>query len=196
MIKDGDVLGVSGFTLAGYPKVVPTALAERAERLHANGEPFKITLFSGASTGDSCDGALARADAVSFRMPYQSNPALRKAINGGSIKYIDAHLGKMGYWIRTGALPRPTVAIVEVTCILPDGRVCLSTSGGNSVTYLEMADRVILELNTRFGDACVGIHDVALPDLPPHAKSLAIDAPGDRLGGPLPASIPRRWWPL
>ncbi|SHH17216.1 succinyl-CoA:acetate CoA-transferase [Fibrobacter sp. UWH9] len=182
MIKDGDVLGVSGFTLAGYPKVVPTALAERAERLHANGEPFKITLFSGASTGDSCDGALARADAVSFRMPYQSNPALRKAINGGSIKYIDAHLGKMGYWIRTGALPRPTVAIVEVTCILPDGRVCLSTSGGNSVTYLEMADRVILELNTRFGDACVGIHDVALPDLPPHAKSLAIDAPGDRVG--------------
>ena len=64
MINDGDVLGVSGFTLAGYPKEVPTALAARAEKLHAEGKPFKVTLFSGASTGDSCDGALARAQAV------------------------------------------------------------------------------------------------------------------------------------
>ena len=192
LINDGDVLGVSGFTLAGYPKVVPTALAARAEKLHAEGKPFQVTLFSGASTGDSCDGALARAEAVSFRMPYQSNPALRKAINSGAIKYIDAHLGKMGYWIRTGALPRPTVAIVEVTSILPDGRVCLSTSGGNSVTYLDSAEKIILELNTRFGDACVGIHDVALPELPPHAKSLPIDAAGDRVGDTFARVNPNR----
>lgn len=192
LINDGDVLGVSGFTLAGYPKVVPTALAARAERLHAEGKPFQVTLFSGASTGDSCDGALARADAVSFRMPYQSNPALRKAINSGSIKYIDAHLGKMGYWIRTGALPRPTVAIVEVTQILPDGRVCLSTSGGNSVTFLESAEKIILELNTRFGEACIGIHDVALPELPPHAKALPIDAAGDRVGDTFARVNPNR----
>lgn len=183
MIVDGDILGVSGFTLAGYPKEVPTALAARAERLHAEGKNFKVSLFSGASTGDSCDGALARADAVDFRMPYQSNPALRKAINTGSIRYIDAHLGKMGFWVRTGALPTPTVAIIEVSAILPDGRVCLSTSGGNSVTYLEMAPKIILELNTRLADACIGIHDVALPELPPHAKPLPIYSAGDRVGG-------------
>lgn len=182
MIVDGDVLGVSGFTLAGYPKEVPTALADRAQKLHDSGVPFKITLFSGASTGDSCDGALARAEAVGFRMPYQSNPALRKAINAGTIKYIDAHLGKMGHLVRTGAVPCPTIAIVEVTAILPDGRVCLSTSGGNSVTYLEMAPRIILELNTRLGDACVGIHDVALPELPPHARPLPIYSAADRVG--------------
>ena len=182
MINDGDVLGVSGFTLAGYPKEVPTALAARAEKLHAEGKPFQVTLFSGASTGDSCDGALARAHAVSLRMPYQSNPSLRKAINAGEIKYIDAHLGKMGYLVRTGALPAPTVAIIEVSAILPDGRVCLSTSGGNSACYLEMAPKVILEWNTRLGDSFVGIHDVALPDLPPHAKPLPIYSAGDRVG--------------
>ena len=49
LIQDGEVLGVSGFTLAGYPKAVPTALAKRAERLHAQGKSFQITLFSGAS---------------------------------------------------------------------------------------------------------------------------------------------------
>lgn len=182
MIVDGDVLGVSGFTLAGYPKEVPVALAERAVKMHEAGKHFKVTLFSGASTGDSCDGALARAEAISLRMPYQSNPALRKAINAGSIKYIDAHLGKMGHLVRTGALPAPTVAIIEVSAVLPDGRVCLSTSGGNSVTYLAMASKIILELNTRLGDACVGIHDVALPELPPHAKPLPIYAAGDRVG--------------
>ena len=31
MIQDGDILVVSGFTLAGYPKAVPLALTARAE---------------------------------------------------------------------------------------------------------------------------------------------------------------------
>ena len=182
LINDGDVLGVSGFTLAGYPKAVPLAIAERAEKIHAEGKPFQVTLFAGASTGDSCDGALARAKAMKFRMPYQSNPSLRKGINDGSITYIDAHLGKMGYLVRTGAVPAPTVAIIEVSAILPDGRVCLSTSGGNSVCYLDMASKIILELNTRLGDSCMGMHDNALPELPPHAKPLSVYSAGDRVG--------------
>ena len=182
MIHDGDILGVSGFTLAGYPKAVPLALAARAEKLHAAGEKFQVTLYAGASTGDSCDGALARAGAMSLRMPYQSNPSLRKGINDGSIRYIDAHLGKMGYLVRTGAVPAPTVAVIEVSAILPDGRVCLSTSGGNSVCYLDMAPKIILELNTRLGDSCIGMHDDALPELPPHAKPLPVYSAGDRVG--------------
>ncbi|MBR2073760.1 MAG: acetyl-CoA hydrolase, partial [Fibrobacter sp.] len=119
MIENGDILGISGFTLAGYPKAVPSALAARAEKLHGEGKPFKVSLFSGASTGDSCDGALARANAIDLRMPYQSNPSLRKAINDGSIRYIDAHLGKMGYLVRTGAVPTPKIAVIEVSTILP-----------------------------------------------------------------------------
>ena len=55
MIQDGDILGLSGFTLAGYPKAVPSALAARAQKLHEQGQHFKVDLFSGASTGDSCD---------------------------------------------------------------------------------------------------------------------------------------------
>ena len=182
MIHDGDILGVSGFTLAGYPKAVPLALAARAEKLHAAGEHFQVTLYAGASTGDSCDGALARAGALKLRMPYQSNPSLRKGINDGSIRYIDAHLGKMGYLVRTGAVPAPTVAVIEVSAILPDGRVCLSTSGGNSVCYLDMAPKIILELNTRLGDSCIGMHDDSLPELPPHAKPLPVYSAGDRVG--------------
>lgn len=182
MIQNNDILGVSGFTLAGYPKAVPKAIAVRAEKLHEQGRNFQISLYAGASTGDSCDGALARAKALKFRMPYQSNPSLRKSINDGSIKYIDAHLGKMGAMVRTGIIPPPTVAIIEVSNILPDGRIYLSTSGGNSVCYLDKAQKIILELNTRLGESCMGIHDNALPELPPHAKPLAIYSAADRIG--------------
>ncbi|MBP3835991.1 MAG: acetyl-CoA hydrolase, partial [Pyramidobacter sp.] len=32
LIKDGMTVGTSGFSIAGYPKAVPTALARRAEK--------------------------------------------------------------------------------------------------------------------------------------------------------------------
>ena len=45
-IKPGMNVGTSGFTPSGYPKVVPLALAERMKK-----DPFKINLWTGASTG-------------------------------------------------------------------------------------------------------------------------------------------------
>ena len=81
LIKHNDNVGFSGFTAAGCPKVVPVALAKRAEAEHAKGNPFKIGMFTGASTGDSIDGSLARAHAVKFRTPYQSSKDMRNAIN-------------------------------------------------------------------------------------------------------------------
>ena len=69
LIKDGMTVGMSGFSMAGYPKAVPTALARRAEK----GERIKITLITGASVGDEIDGQLARAGVIARRYPYQSN---------------------------------------------------------------------------------------------------------------------------
>ena len=43
-IKDGMTVATSGFTPAGYPKVVPIELAKRAEK----GEKIGITLISAA----------------------------------------------------------------------------------------------------------------------------------------------------
>lgn len=182
LICDGEVLGVSGFTLAGYPKLVPTALAKRAERLHAEGKPFQVTLFSGASTGDECDGALARAKAIRFRAPYQSNRDLRSAINCGDVFYADVHLGMMGRLVRTGALPRPTTAIVEAADVSADGKIRFTTSCGNSVEYLQMADRIIVEWNSAYGDSLSGIHDCFLPELPPNAAPIPILHVLDRIG--------------
>ena len=60
LIAPGSTVGVSGFTSAGYPKLVPGALAERAEA----GEDLRLTLISGASVGDELDGRLARSGAL------------------------------------------------------------------------------------------------------------------------------------
>ncbi len=83
MIEHGHTIGFSGFTPAGAPKAIPLAIARHAEFEHQAGREFQIGVLTGASTGPSLDGALAKAGAVSFRTPYQSDPNLRKRINAG-----------------------------------------------------------------------------------------------------------------
>ena len=73
-IADGMTVGISGFTGAGYPKAVPTAIAEKAQAAHTAGKSYKIRMITGASTADECDGVLARANAISFRSPLPVRP--------------------------------------------------------------------------------------------------------------------------
>ena len=54
LIKDGMAVGISGFTNAGYPKVVTHALEEQAKA----GRTVKIDLYSGASVGPEVDTEL------------------------------------------------------------------------------------------------------------------------------------------
>ena len=69
LIQNGQNIGFSGFTAAGAAKAVPFALAQKARREHTAGRPFKVGVLTGASTGKSLDGALAEAEAISFRTP-------------------------------------------------------------------------------------------------------------------------------
>ncbi len=60
LIPHGVNVGMSGFTGAGYPKALPQAIAERAPRPSMpQGKPYKINVWTGASTAPECDGALA-----------------------------------------------------------------------------------------------------------------------------------------
>src|SRR5512140_2778613 len=95
LIDHGQTVGFGGFTPAGAPKVIATAIATKAETEHEAGREFQIGVLTGASTGPSLDGALAKADAISFRTPYQSNSDLRKRINAGQTRFFDMHLSLM-----------------------------------------------------------------------------------------------------
>ena len=193
LINNGDVIGFSGFTPAGCPKEVPSALAKRAEKLHAEGKEFKIGMYTGASTGDSTDGALARANAVSFRTPYQSNKDMRTSLNTpGATEYFDMHLSQLAQELRYGFLPKPTVAILEACDLTEDGEIVLTSGVGISPTIANLADKIIIELNSRHPKALRGMHDIYEPLDPPYRKELPIFTPSDRAGSPVLKVDPKK----
>ncbi len=185
LIRHGDNVGMSGFTGAGYPKALPPALARRIEWLNAGGEAFRIGVWTGASTAPELDGALAKVGGVELRLPYQSDPTCRARINAGEMSYIDIHLSHVAQFVWFGFLGKLDVAVVEVAAVLEDGRLVPSTSVGNNKTWLDLADRVILEVNTRHPVGLQGMHDIYYGTrLPPHRKPVAIEHPLDRIGEP------------
>ena len=62
-------------------------LGIRLDSKKAEGNEFTINLITGASTAPDCDGVLAEADAINYRMPYQSDPEMRGKTNSGEMKY-------------------------------------------------------------------------------------------------------------
>lgn len=173
-------IGASGFTPAGYPKVIPAAFAQRIAQ-SSNPENFSINLYTGASTGDELDGVLARTGRMKLRIPYQSHPDLRKLINEGKLSFIDMHLSHVGKYIREGIFPPIDVAIIEACDITPDGRVYLTNSSGMSGTYLSLAKQIFIELNEAHPLDMKGLHDIYLPEL--HSgRPIQIDYVDDRIG--------------
>ena len=183
LIPAGANVGMSGFTGAGYPKLVPGALARRMERLHAAGEAFQIGLWTGASTAPELDGVLAKAQGVSMRLPYQSDPHVRQQINAGHMQYTDIHLSHVAQLAWFGFLGPLNVAVIEVAGVLPDGRLIPSSSVGNNKTWLDRADKIILEVNSMQNLALEGMHDIYYGTrLPPLRRPIALLQAGDRIG--------------
>lgn len=181
-VNNGDIVGFSGFTASGCPKEVPTAIAKRAESFHAQGKEFKIGMYTGASSGDSLDGALARSNAVLFRTPYQSNKDLRTAINNGNAPYFDKHLSELAQELRYGFMPKPKFAIIEVCDLTEDGELVPTSAVGISPTIAQLADHIIIEWNSKEPAALRGMHDIYQPDDPPYRREIPIYKPSDRIG--------------
>ncbi|HXE40619.1 MAG TPA: acetyl-CoA hydrolase/transferase family protein [Azonexus sp.] len=185
LIPSGVNVGMSGFTGAGYPKVVPSALAKRIMDANLYGKKFKIGVWTGASTAPDLDGALAMVDGVEMRLPYQSDPTCRKRINAGEMEYIDIHLSHVAQFVWSGFLGKLDFAVVEVAGILEDGRLIPSSSVGNNKTWLEQADKIILEINSWQNPALEGMHDIYYGTaLPPHRRPIPLLRTGDRIGEP------------
>jgi succinate CoA transferase len=181
-VNNGDIIGFSGFTPAGCPKEVPTAIAKRAEAFHAEGKEFKIGMYTGASTGDSLDGALARANAILFRTPYQSNKDLRTALNAERAPYFDMHLSSLAPHLLFGFMPKPKFAIIEVCDMTEDGELVPTTGVGISPTIANLADFIIVEWNKKHPKELRGFHDIFEPLDPPHRLPLTLMTPSDRMG--------------
>ena len=181
-VHNGDVVGMGGFTPAGAPKEVPTAIAHMAEAMHAEGKPFKIGIYTGASTGDSCEGELASAHAIEFRTPYQSSKDLRTELNNQQAHYFDLHLSELAQNLRYGFLPKPDVAIVEACVVNEQGEIVPTAGVGIAPTICNMADKIIVELNEAMPATMRGMHDIYEPLDPPMRREIPVYKPSDRIG--------------
>jgi acetyl-CoA hydrolase len=182
LIHDKDTIGFGGFTAAGACKVIPLAIAARATAEHAAGRPFKLGVITGASTGKSLDGALAAAEAIEWRTPYQSDPILRKSINEGKTRFFDLHLSAVQPTVRSGVFGPVHWAIIEASHVSPNGEIVLSTAVGAANTFVRVADKILIELNAHHPGDLMGFHDLYEPADPPRRREIPLYAPTDRIG--------------
>ena len=176
MIQSGMTLGMSGFTLVGYPKAIPHALAESR---HAK----NLTICIGASAGDDLDGILTRAGLVGRRYSYQANKDMRAAINSGVIAYNDMHVSQFPRFVNYGVGPKIDFAVVECTAVTEQGLIP-TCSIGCMDAVVHAAKRVIVEVNQTIPLEMIGMHDVFEIGLPPHAASIPITEASSRIGKP------------
>ena len=179
LIQDGMIVGMSGFTRAGDAKAVPLAMARRA-----HDDPFKITLITGASLGKDVDRVLTEAHVLARRMPFQSDPTLRAAINGGEVMFIDQHLSETVEHLRSGQLGPMDYAIIEATPITEDGGIVPTTSVGNSASFAILAKKLIIEINLSQPAELEGLHDIYIPTRRPTREPIPVVACDSRIGLP------------
>ena len=179
LFTDGMTVGMSGFTRAGDCKAVPFALAERAAR-----EPLHITLMTGASLGNDIDKVLTDANVISRRIPFQSDPTLRRKINAGEVMFIDQHLSETVEQLRSGQIAPVDIAVVEATAITENGGIVPTTSVGNSASFAVLAKKIIVEINLTMPAELEGLHDIYIPTYRPHRLPIPLIAPEQRIGLP------------
>ncbi len=182
LIQDKHTVGFGGFTAAGACKVIPLAIAAKAKAEHAAGRPFKLGVITGASTGKSLDGALAEAEAIAWRTPYQSDPTLRKSINAGKTQFFDLHLSAVQPTVRSGVFGKMDYAIIEASHVTAQGEIVLTTGVGGANTFARLADKILIELNAHHPGDLMGFHDLYEPADPPFRRAIPIYAPTDRVG--------------
>ena len=182
-IQNGMMLAITGFTGAGYPKALPTAIANKAKDAHGKGEEFSVGMVTGASTAPECDGVLAEAKALHFRSPFQSDPILRNGINAGEIAYQDMHLSHVEQQMRQGFYGKFDIAIVEAAAITENGELIFAMGIGHGVEAIKNADKIIIEINDALSVGLEGMHDIYDEvGLPPHRKPIPIVGAFDRIG--------------
>jgi len=106
---------------------------------------------------------------------------------------LDIHLSHVAQHAWFGFLGPMQVAVVEVLGILPDGRLIPSSAVGNNKTWLEIADKVILEVNSLPPIEMEGMHDIYYGTaLPPRRVPISLTHADNRIGEPYLQVDPRK----
>ncbi|KAI4866587.1 hypothetical protein F4820DRAFT_446959 [Hypoxylon rubiginosum] len=182
----GAYVGWSGFTGVGYPKKMPTFLADHVEKNNLQGK-LKYTLFVGASSGAETENRWASLDMIERRSPHQVGKSIAKGINEGRIKFFDKHLSMFpvdlvyGFYTKDRPNNKLDVVVVEASEIKEDGSIVPGASVGATPELIQLADKIIIEVNTAI-PSFDGLHDITMTDLPPRRKPYLVMGVEDRIG--------------
>ncbi len=179
-VKDGMRIGTGGATHAGYPRAFFLALAERIKK----GETLQIDLHTCSPLGYEVDGELAKLNAVRRRLSHQAQPPMAKGINEGKILYADMGACSYATQVRYGFFGAMDLAVVEAVAITEEGFIVPSTTISDVPSLVREAKHVIVEINLNLPLELEGIHDIHIPDNPPHRKPIPIVRPTSRVGTP------------
>lgn len=183
--RDGMFLGLSGFGPSGDPKVIPAVLADHVEHNQLQGK-LRFSVFSGASIKAETESRWAVLGMTDRRWPYQNSKISQDQINKGAVRMGDKHLSMFAQGLSYGFYAKENkgridIAIIEATGITEDGNIILSTGIGATPELVQIADKIIIELNTAI-PAFNGLHDIVLMDRPPLKKPLLLEHVDDRIG--------------
>lgn len=151
---------------------------------------LRYSLFVGASSGAETENRWAGLDMIERRAPHQVGKAIAKGINNGRIEFFDKHLSMFpqdltyGFYTKDRPAGRHNlldVTVVEATDILADGSIVPGASVGATPELIQMADKIIIEVNTAL-PSFEGLHDITMSDLPPRRKPYLITQVEDRIG--------------
>ena len=86
-----------------------------------------------------------------------------------------------GFYTKDKPNKKLDVVVVEATAILEDGSIVPGASVGATPELIQMADKIIIEVNTAI-PSFEGLHDITMTDLPPRRKPYLIMGVEDRIG--------------
>ena len=112
-----------------------------------------------------------------------SDRGMRVMINNEEIRFKDDHLSRLSAQVRDGGWGKADVAVVEATAITEKGHLIPTMSVGNTPTYVQEAEKVIIEISNEPPEL-EGIHDIYIPEDPPYRMPIPIYRSGDRIGKP------------
>lgn len=165
---------------------MPTFLADHVEKNSLQGQ-LRYSLFVGASSGAETENRWAGLDMIERRSPHQVGKAIAKGINEGRINFFDKHLSMFpvdlvyGFYTKDRPSNKLDVVVVEATAIKEDGSIVPGASVGATPELVQLADKIIIEVNTSI-PSFEGLHDITMTDLPPRRKPYLIMGVEDRIG--------------
>lgn len=126
---------------------------------------------------------------IERRSPHQVGKEIAKGLNTGDIKFFDKHLSMFpsdlvyGWYTLNKPNNKLDVAVIEASAITEDGGIIPGASVGASPELIQMADKIIIEVNTS-SPSFEGLHDITMTELPPRRQPYLILSPEDRIGTP------------